>query len=374
MTHQPGEAGFEAEHLSMMAGCANGTAPPPTRRPLRGHIDEHYASVGQLARDYFAAMALDAKHKRTIIDRRRYIEQSLKVVLTGEVDDHPVAHWAVDKLNVRRMILVRDASPDPVRPLSNNGNKRYRDQHVWAMRAMFNWGIKNGWQSDPNDEDTALKFNPAAHIEPLSKAGKGWHVWSVDELNAFIAAHPPGTMPYLCLVLLLFTVLRRSDVIRLGTPLVKDGAFNFHETKGRETTLKERTIELRPELRRVIDAMPLDKFGRSAWQRDTFLISATGKPYSVNALSHDFKEWTKAAGIAHCTPHGVRKFVATAAGSSNMSDLTVAGLLGHTTTKNIGPYTNTVRKDTLFEGGIETVLGIAPLVREQKRVNLRLAA
>jgi integrase len=373
MEHQPGEPGFDAEHHGLLAGVASKTLAMPTRRPLIGHIDEAYSSVGQLARDYFAARVFQSKHRRTQADRRRYVEQLLQVVVPDECDERPVAHWAIDKLGVRRLGLVLDKCPKPVRPLTDNGTDRYRDQHLWALRAMYNWGIETGWQAVPDEEETTLKFNPAAHVKPISRNGEGWHVWTVDEFEKFITKHPPGTMAYLCLMLLLFTVVRRSDVVRLGKPMVKDGSFKFHETKGREDTLKPRTIELRDELRAIIDAMPRDEQGRTAWERSTFLISATGKPYSVNALSHDFKRWAKEAGIPHCSPHGVRKFVANSAGDQGQSDLVVAGLLGHTTTKNVGPYTGKVKKDRLFEQGIASVLGLAQTTRAPKRVDLKLA-
>ena len=374
MQHQLGEPGFEAEHHGLMAGAASNTLDMPKRRPLIGHIDECYASIGQLARDYFDALSKDDKHPRTIADRRRYIEQALRVVLPGEVNDRPVAHWGIERLGVRRMRLVRDACPDPVRPLSNNGNRRYRDQHVWAFRAMFNWGIESGWQANPEDELTALKFNPAAPLKPLSSNGAGWHVWTVDELHAFIERHPPGTMAHLTLMLLLFTVVRRSDVRALRQADDGRRRARLRGNQGARGHAQARRIEVRDELRAIIDAMPRDKQGRTPLGAANVPDLRDRAPLLGQRAVARLQGVVRRTGIPHRSMHGVRKFVATAAGASGQSDLAIASLLGHTTTKNVGVYTKDVRKDALFEQGIAAVLGLTQTTRAPKRVQLKLAA
>ena len=133
--------------------------------------------------------------------------------------------------------------------------------------------------------------------------------------------------------------------------MLDDGTLAFEETKGREETPKRRRIELRPELRAVIDAT------RDAWEGKTFLkTEGTGIAFTPDNFTYHFKEWTKAAGIPQVSPHSVRKFVATQAGLGGAGDLTIAGLLGHTSTKNVGVYVKEVRKDELFDGGIAAVL------------------
>jgi integrase len=354
MQHQPGEPGFAGEHHALMAGAANKTLAAPVRRPLKGHIDEHYGSVGQLARDYFASPKFQQLSLRDQRDRRRYIEQCLQVRIAGEREGHPVGHWAVENLSVRRMILVRDHAPEPVRPLSNSGKAAYLDNHVWAMRTMFNWAMRNGWQSDPDDEATAIKLNPAAHIEKLRTESDGWHVWTTEEVRQFLDRHRIGSMAHLAIMLLLHTVVRRSDVVRLGDPMMKsDGRLHFTETKGREKKPKDRAIRLRQAVLLAIAATP------GATSSPTYLTTVTGKAFSKDAFSHTFKKWCVEAGLPHCSPHGVRKHVATEAGNKGKGDLVIAELLGHTGTKNVGKYTKKVNKVGLFELGMDAVFGAA---------------
>lgn len=354
MEHQPGQPGFEAEHHLLMAGVANETLAVPKRTPLTGHIDERYGSVGQLARDYFEAKANVLKPK-DMRDRRRYIEQWLQLKLPDELDGQPVGLWAVEALNRRRMLRLRNFVPDPVRTTARwlNGKStkaHYIDNHVWAVRVMFNWAIDAGWQSDHKDETTAVTFNPAARIEQLRGASDGWHTMTPDEVEQYLAHHKIGTMPYLAMMLLLYTVVRRSDVVRLGEPMLqRDGRLHFTERKGREKTPKARAIKLRKVVQDAIDAMP------GARERSTYLATVAGEQFEFDYFSQRFKKWCAEAGLPHCSPHAVRKGVATEAGNKGKSDLVIAELLGHTTTKNVPKYTKKVNRAPLFDQGIDAV-------------------
>jgi hypothetical protein len=43
--------------------------------------------------------------------------------------------------------------------------------------------------------------------------------------------------------------------------------------------------------------------------RDTFLVTKTGKPYSAGDFSDQFRKWCDEAGLPkRCTIHGLRKF------------------------------------------------------------------
>lgn len=356
MEHQPGEPGFVAEHHALMAGIANKTLAKPGRRPLQGHIDEAARSVGAMARDYFASAPFLRNHRRTQRDARRYVEQVLRIVAPGECSDDPVALWEVPKLNKRRMGLVAQHVPDPVKPAGGGATSSkgaYIDNHVGAMRGMFNWAIRTGWQADPEDEATAVTFNPAADMEQLRPETDGWHTWTKREVAKFIERWPVGTMAYLALMLMTYTALRRSDVIRCGAGwLQSDGRHHFTEVKGKEKKPKHRAIKLRKAVMDAIAATP------GARATDTYLSMENGEPFSPDYFSHRFKDWCVDAGLPHCSAHGVRKHVATEAGNKGASDLAIAELLGHTSTKNVGKYVKKVNRAPLMEMALDAAHGV----------------
>jgi integrase len=43
----------------------------------------------------------------------------------------------------------------------------------------------------------------------------------------------------------------------------------------------------------------------------TFLVTAYGKPFTAAGFGMRFREWCNAAGLPHCSAHGLRKAAAT---------------------------------------------------------------
>jgi hypothetical protein len=54
----------------------------------------------------------------------------------------------------------------------------------------------------------------------------------------------------------MFTGARRSDVVRFGPPMVRDGTLTWLPHKGRNRESGEVSIPIIPELRTIIDATP----------------------------------------------------------------------------------------------------------------------
>jgi integrase len=59
-----------------------------------------------------------------------------------------------------------------------------------------------------------------------------FHVWTDEEVAQFEAAHPIGTTARLAFALLRYTGVRRSDVVKLGKGMERDGVLYFTVTKG----------------------------------------------------------------------------------------------------------------------------------------------
>src|SRR5262245_21934076 len=349
MQFKQNEPGFEAEYHGLMAQAANGTLTLPLARPVKkGHMDERGTkSVGGLARDYFESPVFARMHRKSQYDRRRYIERCLTVELPNKKGElKAFALFTLDQLTQPVVIKLRDKLPEPVRTAYANADTgAYHDKHVHALRAMFAWAVSVG----------RIIGNPASKIEPLGQESEGYHVWTDEEVAQFLAKWEIGSRPYLAFMLLRHTAARRSDLIKFGGPAapVRNGVLHFNEQKFAASKVKRiikpRAIKIRPALQAAIDAT------EGAKDPGPFLKTEKGTAFTAASFTHQFGVWCEQAGLPHCTAHGVRKWVATKIAEKGGSEHTIAAVLGHTSTKNVGIYTRKFRQAERFEAGMDAL-------------------
>jgi integrase len=149
----------------------------------------------------------------------------------------------------------------------------------------------------PAKPDLGITANPARDVLKLKPKRKGgFPRWTPSDVDKFETCYAIGSKARLALALLMFTGARRSDVVRLGRPHVRDGFLTWVPYKGRnQEEPVEVSIPVLPELRSVIEATPV--VGTT-----TFLVTDYGRPFTVG-------EWCKRAGGLNS--HGVRKAAAT---------------------------------------------------------------
>jgi integrase len=154
-----------------------------------------------------------------------------------------------------------------------------------ALRGLLEFAVAEGFRAD----------NPMQGIKLSKHKERSYHPWTAEEIAQFEAHHPIGTKPRLAFALLLDTVQRRGDVIRLGPQHVRDGAIHIRQQK----TGRELVIPIRPSLQAVLDGTPCKHL--------TFLVPERGKPYNGDNFSQTFRLWCDAAGLPkRCTVHGLR--------------------------------------------------------------------
>ena len=61
-----------------------------------------------------------------------------------------------------------------------------------------------------------IDHNPVRDVKKIASRSDGFHTWTMAEVAAYEARHPVGTMARLAMDLMLYTSLRRSDVVRVG--------------------------------------------------------------------------------------------------------------------------------------------------------------
>ena len=269
-----------------------------------------------------------------------------------------------------RTRYVRRGLLDALCERNNSGQKRFahmlprhvreiRDEKVHtpeaangrlkALRQLFAWAREAGIATS----------NPAREVPYLSSGSDGFHTWTVEEVQAYETAHPIGTTARLAMALLLYTGVRRSDVVHLGPNIERDGVLHFTEVKGakakthkRGSGRKQRELPILPQLRSVLDATPQ---GASS-----YIVTEFGRPFSAAGFGNRFRKWCDDAGLTHCSAHGLRKAGATIAAENGATEHQLMSIYGWESPKQAALYTRKVNRHRLAFGAMHLLVPNVP--------------
>lgn len=213
---------------------------------------------------------------------------------------------------------------------------------IKALRHLFAYGVDYG----------LMAANPAEKVPYLRKKNGGFHTWTIEEVRQFEARHPIGTKPRLALALLLYTGQRRSDVVKLGRQMIRDGRLVYRQQK----TGKEMKTRIVRPLQDIIDATPTTGLA--------FLETQFGKPYTAAGFGNAFRQWCNEAGLPHCSAHGLRKALAARLAELGATANQIKGALGHETMSQVTLYTRDADSVVNSDAALELMENkIAPLNR-----------
>lgn len=140
-----------------------------------------------------------------------------------------------------------------------------------------------------------ITHDPTQGIKQAKAKSDGFYAWEEKDIGKYRAFHDRlDSKSRLALELLLNTIQRRGDVIRLGKQHLRDDVddngqpikvLHFRQQK----TGERLDIPVLPELQAVLDLVPADQL--------TFLVTRRGQPYSGNDFSEQFRGWCDEAGL-----------------------------------------------------------------------------
>ena len=270
-------------------------------------------------------------------ERTRYVRRGLLDKLCERNNSGQKRFARMEPRHVREIRDEKAATPEAA-----NGR-------VKALRQLFAWA---------NDADIATT-NPARQVPYLSSGSDGFHTWTVEEVQTFEAAHPIGTKARLAMGLLLYTGVRRSDVVRLGRSMERNGELHFTETKGRNTKTrgraagpKHRALPILPELRAILDASSLGQ--------TTYLVTEFNRPFTANGFGNRFRKWCDEAGLTHCSAHGLRKAGATIAAENGATEHMLMAIYGWASPKQAALYTRKVNRHRLVAQAMHLLVPSVP--------------
>lgn len=312
---EPGSDAFLEEYRSALEA-----SPKPTNQPVAAAA----GSFRWLCERYYRSaefMRLD--------ERTRYVRRGLLDKLCEWNGSGQKRFARMEPRHVREIRDTKAATPGAA-----NGILK-------ALRQLFAWA---------NEVDIAT-INPAREVSYLPTSADGFHTWTVEEVQAFEDAHPVGSKARLAMALLLYTGVRRSDVVLLGRSMERlnaDGkeVLHFTETKGRNSKVrgraiapKHRVLPLLPELRAILNSSTLGA--------TTYLVTEFNKPFTGNGFGNRFRKWCDEAGLAHCSAHGLRKAGATIAAEGGATEHELMAIYGWESPKQAALYTRKVNRHRL---------------------------
>jgi len=219
----------------------------------------------------------------------------------------------LQRVHVVKLMAARAEKPD-----SANGLRK-------VLRALMQHAVEIGLRAD----------DPTRDVRAIRVKTDGYHSWSDAEIAQFEATHPIGTRARLALALLLYTGQRRADIIGMGRQHVRDGAICLRQQK----TGAELAVPVHPDLQAVIDA--------TVSARMTFLVTELGRPFTAAGFGGWFREQCNAAGLPHCSAHGLRKAAARRLAEAGCTAHEIAAVTGHLSLREVARYTRAVDQKRL---------------------------
>lgn len=211
--------------------------------------------------------------------------------------------------------------------------------------------------------------NPAAETSEVrttvAERTGGFHCWTEEEIVQFRSHHHLGTRERLGMELLLWTDLRRSDVVKMGRVQIKDGRIPVHQMK----TGKSLWLPVAPQLLGAIAAMP-----PADTSQFCFLMTRRSKPFTKESFGNFFRKACTAAGLPHCSAHGLRKATLRRMAELQMANKTMKSVSGQTSDDTLAGYTATANHRTLADSAIDTLSkwemsNLGSVVRHQNETN-----
>lgn len=314
----PASPAFERAYNEALAAHLAGVLQQPGARTL-GWLIEKYRESQQ-----YAELARETR-KQFRYQLRRMVERAGQAPLS--------------ELTPESIVRGRDSR----RLKPSDANKYLR-----CSKKLFAFAVEHGW----------MRHNPAQGVAkvPLPNRRIGFLAWTEDDLDRYERRWPVGTRERLAMDLLIYTGVRRSDVVRLGPQFMRrNGEIVIRTEKSVSAGNPiEVTIPILPPLARSIAAT---KTGDR-----TFLVTMRGTPFVKESFGTWFKAACKAAGIddAGKASHGLRKVAATRAAEAGATEAELNAMFGWTEgSGEAAHYTRTVNRGKLARSGAAKLLDAA---------------
>lgn len=198
-----------------------------------------------------------------------------------------------------------------------------------TLRGLYKWAF---------DEDL-VPSDPTLGVHLKRQQTDGFHTWTQEEFAAYEAKWPLGTRQRTAYAIGRYTAQRISDAVRIGRQMERGGKVHLRQWKNRTKAPVDVVIPIVPPLREALDA----------WQGKglTWLETPDGDPYTADGLRIRFRQWCDAAGLPHCSFHGLRKATAAQMAEAGKTPHQIMSVLGHSTHQQAATYTKKADRERM---------------------------
>lgn len=187
-------------------------------------------------------------------------------------------------------------------------------------------------------------FDPISDTRAPKTSGGGYHRWTEEELTAFEDHYALGTKPRLAFDLLLYGAQRSGDVRFMTRASVAGGRIRLDQSKTNNAV----DIPVVPPLQASLEAGPLGKA--------TLVETKYGEPFTEKGFYGMMKKACCAAGIPHCSPHGLRKAAARRCREAGCTDEEGMAITGHRTAKEYRLYAGSDARPEVADAAMKKVM------------------
>jgi integrase len=203
------------------------------------------------------------------------------------------------------------------------------------LRRLFKLAVKLEW----------IASSPIDHAEGVKQEKGGYHSWTEEEIAQYRERWEIGSYARAALEIILWTWQRRGDAHLFGPAHLKGDKVKYTQAK----TGKTLWLPAAPQMIAAIRALP-------AIGTKTFIVTAFGKPFTNAGFGNKFREWCDAAGLPHCTAHGLRKAGARRAAELGATNQELKAAGGWSTSKDVDTYTADAGQEGLARGIMERLI------------------
>lgn len=282
-----------------------------------------HGSLGWLAAEYFNSAEFRGLDPRSQVSRRGVIEGCLREPLTpgSKLVMRDCPYKRIDPTHI---MMLRDRKVNAGMVGAANNRRKY-------LSSMFTWAMEA--------KKYGITVNPCRDARRARTVSAGFYTWSAEDVRRYVERHPPGTMAYLALALMLFLGARRGDAIRLGPKNMRDGTMVYVP---RKTSYRRVDPSVKPILPALADAIRRTPIGLQ-----TFLVTSHGKPFTDAGFGNKVRDWCDQAGLPECTAHGLKKIGATICAEMGATDRMLMALFDWTSQATANTYTAKANKAKL---------------------------
>lgn len=199
-----------------------------------------------------------------------------------------------------------------------------------ALKALYRWALNSG----------RVEENPTREVPKIKVRSDGHPPWTREDIQKYCARHPEGTKARLAFALLLYTGARKSDVVRLGWPMVASGVITYRVGKtGRW-------------IRTPIAKQLFAEIERTSKMQVLFLLTEYGKGFTVNGFGNWFRDRCDEAGVDK-SAHGLRKSGPTIAAEMGATENEIMAFGGWSNPAEAAHYTRSANQGKLAAGVVK---------------------